>query len=69
LHYDPDAGEHGRITVTLDGEEAVLDVSAEARAAGATFDRFGIKTMEKGGHAQTTYFDDLTYTAAPPASP
>lgn len=62
LHYDPDAGEHGEIAVTLDGRESRLAVSEEAREAGADLDHFGIRTVEDDGHAMMPLFDDLTYT-------
>jgi len=62
--YDPQANEGvGRITVTLDGQPPfTLDLTAEQRQAGATFDRFGLMSFRRGGKFSTLYFDDLTYT-------
>jgi hypothetical protein len=63
LEYDPSAaGGNGRITVTLDGRSVALDMSAEHRASGARFDRFGLVTTWIDGNGQHVYFDDLTYT-------
>lgn len=63
LEYDPNAAEgKGRITVTLDGQSIALELSAEHRAAGARFDRFGLVTTWIDGNGQHVYFDDLTYT-------
>lgn len=62
IHYDPEAGEHGEIAVTLDGRESRLPVSEDARDAGADLGHFGIRTVEDDGHAMMPVFDDLTYT-------
>jgi hypothetical protein len=62
--YDPQAnGGVGRITVTLDGKSFFLDLTPQQRSAGATFDRFGVASIRKGGKYVTVYLDDLTYTA------
>jgi hypothetical protein len=62
--YDPEGPVgRGRITVTLDGRAAHLDLKEGDKAAGTTFDRFGLITPWIDGNAQTVYFDDLTYTA------
>jgi len=66
--YDPQANQGvGRITVTLDEKTLVLDLTARQRAAGATFDRFGLSNIRAGGKFVTIYFDDLTYSARRPA--
>ena len=68
LSYDPDIG-NGRITLDWDGDEIVaLDVRPEHRAHGATFDRFGIFSMQlpgvPDGNTMEAYFDDLTINGA-----
>jgi hypothetical protein len=66
LDYDPSAaGGHGRITLTLDGRSATLDLQPGHRAGAPAFDRFGLVTTWIDGNGQTIYFDDLTYTASP----
>jgi hypothetical protein len=60
LAYSPKG--KGRITVTLDGKAASLELSAAHRALGASFDRFGIVTTHIDGNGQQVWFDDLTYT-------
>ncbi len=57
IHYDPKAG---RLTTTLDGKPAVLDLKPGARGA---VDRFGIVTWKRGGHHVRFFIDDVTYTA------
>jgi hypothetical protein len=62
--YDPEANKNiGRITVVLDAQTFILDLTAEQRTAGATMDRFGVASIRKGGKYVRLYFDDLTYTA------
>jgi len=66
LEYDPDAADgKGRITVGLDNQVCKLDLGPGHKAAGATFDRFGICTPWIDGNSVTVYFDDLEYTASP----
>jgi hypothetical protein len=65
LSYSPDgAGGRGRITVTLDGKAASLDLGDGHRVRGARFDRFGLVTTWIDGNGQLVYLDDLAYTAA-----
>ena len=59
--YDPDSGEAGRITVTLDTITFMTDITPEQRQMGSTFDRFGILNPRKGGKYVDVYLDDLTY--------
>jgi hypothetical protein len=59
IDYDP---ARGRITTTLDGQTAVLDLKPD-RKAGASFDRFGIVSHKRGGHHVVFYIDDVAYTA------
>jgi hypothetical protein len=67
LAYDPDgAGGRGRIVVGLDGATCALDLDSGHKDADATFDRFGICTPWIDGNSVTAYFDDLTFTCAPP---
>jgi hypothetical protein len=62
--YDPKANDGlGRITLKLDDTPVTLDLTAEQRKSGATFDRFGLASKRAGGKYVTIYFDDLTYTA------
>jgi hypothetical protein len=63
--YDPRANDNrGRITITLDDEHTFKhDLTREQRAAGSTFDRFGMMNVRRGGKYVTVYLDDLTYTA------
>jgi hypothetical protein len=67
LQYDP-AGNNGRgrITISLDGQIATLDLLDGHKQIGARFDRFGIITTHRDGNGQTVYFDDLTYTISIP---
>jgi len=55
----------GVMIVTLDGETVELPINEEDRRSNATFDAFGMRTVTKGGHSQTIFFDNLTYTAVP----
>jgi hypothetical protein len=67
--YDPRANNGvGRVTITVDGKPYVHDLRPEQRKAGATFDRFGITNIRRGGKYVTVYLDDLTYTARRPAN-
>jgi len=68
FEYNPDAGEAGRITVTLGEETFTTDLSLEQRKAGSTFDRFGLLNPRKGGKYVDVYFDDLTYSSRKPKS-
>lgn len=65
LDYVPgESHDDGRITVTLDGKAGTLDVTADAKQRGTTFDRFGIVTSWIDGNSQQVYWDDIQYTAA-----
>ena len=68
--YDPaGSGGNGRIEFTIRGNSAkpqpwegqiiTLDVPAEVRKAGATFDHFGLLNNVTPGHAMEIYFADL----------
>jgi hypothetical protein len=64
LEYEPaGAGGNGRITVTLDGHAAGIELAPADQAAGAEFDRFGLVTPWIDGNGQHVYFDDLSYTS------
>src|SRR5690349_6580609 len=52
-------GGTGRVTVTLDGQEHVLDLTPQQRKAGARFDRFGLANVRSGGHSVEFSLDDL----------
>lgn len=64
LAYDPTPDGGGRIAVTLDGRPVAVDLSADDRAGGVRFDRFGWVTTWIDGNGQVIYFDDLTYTVS-----
>jgi hypothetical protein len=67
VEYDPKANNNiGRLTVTLDGATSSLDLTAQQRAEGITFDRFGVCNLRCGGKFVEVYFDDLSYTARRP---
>jgi hypothetical protein len=58
--YSPTAG---KVTVTVDGESASLEIPAAHRAADAArFNRFGIVSTWVDGNGQVVYLDDLSYT-------
>jgi hypothetical protein len=62
--YDPKADRGaGQIRFTLDGQAFRHDLTPEQRASGATFDRFGLMNIRRGGKYVTVYLDDLDYTA------
>ena len=62
--YDPKANNaRGSITCTLDNHVFKHDLTPEQRAAGSTFDRFGMMNVRRGGKFVTVYLDDLTYSA------
>jgi hypothetical protein len=65
--YEPGAnGGVGRIMVKLDEKIFILNLTPQQRSAGATFDRFGMASIRKGGKYVALYLDDLTYTARRP---
>jgi hypothetical protein len=65
--YDPQAGDAGRITVTLGDSSFTTDLTSEQRRKGSSFDHFGILSPRKGGKYVDVYFDDLTYDVRRPA--
>ncbi|MFA6562975.1 MAG: hypothetical protein WCV00_13780 [Verrucomicrobiia bacterium] len=68
LVYDPTSnGGNGGMRVTLGGESVTLALKPGQRKQGASLDRFGLFTATAGGQMVKIYFDDLTYSAAPPA--
>lgn len=67
LVYDPAANSGlGEIRATLGNESIALPLKQGRKADGAAFDRFGLFTATAGGQMVKIYFDDLTYSAAPP---
>ena len=65
LLYDPAGGNgRGQISVSLDGQSCMLELAPDAKAIGASFDRFGICTPWIDGNSVTAYFDDLEYTCS-----
>jgi hypothetical protein len=65
MHYVPITGGGGTLTVTFGGQTQRLSISSSVRAEGATLNRFGMRNVTNGGHAQVIYLDDLKYTAPP----
>jgi hypothetical protein len=57
------SGGSGRIEVTLDGHGQTMEVPAERIREGATFDRFGIFNLGRGGLFVELYLDDIRYSA------
>jgi hypothetical protein len=67
LVYDPAGnGGKGTITATLGDESVTLALKNGDKEKGASFDRFGLFTGNRGGSFVRIYFDDLKYTAARP---
>jgi hypothetical protein len=63
IRYTPPRGDsQATILVNFDGHEQKLAITPEDFAVGATFDRFGLFTMEIGGHYVELYVDDLKFT-------
>jgi hypothetical protein len=63
ISYDPTARKGaGEIRVTLGEESVVLPLEAGHRAAGGSFDRFGLFTGYPRGQALEFYLDDLSYS-------
>ncbi|MBX3436839.1 MAG: hypothetical protein KF861_05050 [Planctomycetaceae bacterium] len=65
IEYRPDVGA-GRIVVTFDGKDHLLDLTQRDREAGATFDRFGLFNIQAGGHHVELYLDDLQVACGVP---
>jgi hypothetical protein len=62
--YDPAGnGGTGRVTVTLDDRDYVMDLTPQQRRSGAVFNRFGLANVRSGGHSVELYLDDVTYTS------
>jgi hypothetical protein len=68
LEYDPTAaGGNGAVIATLDDKSWFVNLSPSHRAAGATFDRFGMLNEQRAnGNSAEVYIDDVTYTVADP---
>ena len=62
FEYNPDKGKAGRITVTLDNDSFMADLTPEQRKIGSMFDHFGLLNPRKGGKYVDVYFDDLSYS-------
>jgi hypothetical protein len=60
IDYDP---QKSQLTTTLDGKTATTTLQPSGRQNGATFDRFGLLGLRRGGQFVTIWVDDLTYTA------
>ena len=63
LAYNPAAnGGHGAMSFSYDGGPTITaDLPAGFNEEGATFDRFGMMNVHKGGGPMTVYVDDLKY--------
>ena len=67
IHYLPRAANgQGQITVTFDGQEQTLPLTANQRETGSVFDRFGLFNFQSGGQYVEVSLDDLSYTVARP---
>jgi hypothetical protein len=67
VDYDPKANNNiGRLTVTLGDATASMNLTAQQRKDGITFDHFGVCNLRCGGKFVEMYFDDLTYSARRP---
>ncbi|MEJ2613375.1 MAG: hypothetical protein P8Z35_00300 [Ignavibacteriaceae bacterium] len=66
FEYNPNAGQAGRIIVTLDKDSFIVDLTPQQRKAGSTFDHFGLLNPRKGGKYVDLYYDDLTYSSRIP---
>jgi hypothetical protein len=75
LSYDPGAKDgNGQIHFTIrsdsdkpqdfEDKPISIDVPAEFKKQGSSFDRFGIFCIGTGGAQVRAYLDDLTYTAS-----
>jgi hypothetical protein len=67
--YYPDAGRDGEVVVRLDGRRVRLKLPGKLRDRGASFNRFGMRNVERGGSFQLVYFDDVRYTVSRGALP
>lgn len=59
LRYDPNAADHGELTLKIDDRVYRTVISREVRADGAVFDRFGIWNQQATGSGMEVWFDDL----------
>lgn len=64
IDYDPAAQGGGVMVVRLENRRVVQKLPRKLRRTGATFNRFGLRNLERGGSFQVVYFDDLRYTVA-----
>jgi len=63
LHYVP-SGNGGQVALTVDGQALPpAVVPPAARAAGVTFDRFGMRSVDSQGQGQSVSWGNLRYTA------
>ena len=64
LRYSPKgAAGRGQITITLDSARTSIDLPANMREQGATFDHFGFFNFQPDGHYVEVFIDDLEYSA------
>ena len=61
FEYVPNKGDDGRITVILGEDKFEVDLTAEQRKMGSTFDHFGLLNPRKGGKSVDVYIDDIEY--------
>jgi hypothetical protein len=62
FHYKPNPDGSGTITVTLDGAPRALQIPAEKRKPGASFDHFGFFSHANDGNHVMFFIDGLSYT-------
>ena len=70
LDYHPagqgQGGRTGRILIRLGNQSRGLKVPKDVGREGATFNRFGLRNLERGGSFQVVHLDELRYSIAGP---
>lgn len=69
IDYDAAPRGGGTIVVRLGNRRVVQRIAHRIRRTGATFNRFGMRNLERGGSFQVAFFDDLRYTVGPAGPP
>jgi hypothetical protein len=59
-------GESGRMFIRLGGQRRTFELPKDLAREGATFNRFGLRNLERGGSFQVVHLDDLRYSIAGP---
>ena len=70
LDYHPrgrgEGGDSGRMFVRLGDQLRVFELPKDLAREGATFNRFGLRNLERGGSFQVVHLDELRYSIAEP---